>query len=68
MTQYRTKTGDMIDAICHRYYGGSPGAVELVYEVNRNLADHGPVLPSGVVIDLPEIPVSETVKTIKLWD
>jgi phage tail protein X len=68
MTQYRTKTGDMIDAICHRYYGSQSGAVERVYEANRSLADYGPVLPSGLVIELPEMPVAETVKTVRLWD
>jgi len=67
-TQYRTKIGDMIDAICHHYYGTSAGAVELVYEANRSLADHGPILPSGLVIDLPDIPAAVTVKTVKLWD
>lgn len=68
MTKYRTKTGDMIDAICHRYYGSQSGAVERVYEANRSLADYGPVLPSGLVIELPEIPVALTVKAVKLWD
>jgi len=68
MIEYRTKTGDMIDAICHRYYGSQSGAVERVYEANRSLADYGPVLPSGLVIELPEMPVAETVKTVRLWD
>jgi phage tail protein X len=67
-TQYRTKTGDMIDAICSHYYGKESGAVELVYEANRGLAAYGPVLPSTLVIELPELPEAETVQTIKLWD
>ncbi|MGZ4954449.1 MAG: tail protein X [Methylobacter sp.] len=68
MTQYLTKSGDMIDAICHHYYDNRPGAVERVYDANRNLSDHGPVLPSGLVIELPEIPATVIVKTVKLWD
>lgn len=68
MTQYRTKDGDMIDAICRKYYGAQSGAVELVYEANRDLAKHGPSLPSGLVIELPEIPAAVTAVTVKLWD
>ncbi len=68
MAQYRTKTGDMIDAICHKYYGRQSGVVERVYEANRGLADYGTLLPSGLVIELPDIPAIEAVNTIKLWD
>ncbi len=68
MSQYRTKTGDMIDAICRRYYGSSAGAVEQVYEANRGLAGQGPVLPSGLIIELPDLPATVTASTIKLWD
>jgi phage tail protein X len=68
MTQYRTKTGDMIDALCFHFYGRQAQAVEQVYEANRGLADAGPVLPSGMIIELPEIPAAAAAKTIKLWD
>ena len=68
MIQYQTKTNDMIDAICNRYYGKQSGAVELVYEANRGLADYGPVLPSGLILELPELPAAETTPVIKLWD
>jgi phage tail protein X len=66
--QYRTKTGDMLDAICHKIYAGQVGATELVLEANAGLADYGPVLPSGLVIELPDLPAAEQAQTIRLWD
>lgn len=65
--KYRTKDGDMIDLICKRYYGDAPYRVEAVLDVNRGLAGHGPVLPAGIVIDLPEPQPVET-PAIRLWD
>lgn len=68
MTLYRTRSGDMIDAICYKYYGGQQsGAVEIIYEANRGLAFLGAILPAGLVIELPDIDIpAET--PIKLWD
>jgi phage tail protein X len=68
MAQYRTKENDMLDAICFKFYGKQSKAVEIVYEANRGLADIGPVLPSGLIIELPEIPSVDTVAAIRLWD
>jgi phage tail protein X len=68
MTQYRTKENDMLDAICFKFYGRQSKAVEIVLEANRGLADVGPVLPLGLIIELPEIPAVDTVAAIRLWD
>jgi len=68
MIQYRTKDGDMLDNICFKHYGGQIGATEAVYEANRGLADIGPVLPAGMIIDLPELPAAEPEAALKLWD
>lgn len=67
--QYVTKDGDMIDAICWRYYdkGQQPLAVERVYEANRGLAKRGPVLPAGVIITLPELPRPQATPIIRVW-
>lgn len=37
MATYRTKEGDVIDAVCRRYYGCESGAVETVLEANPGL-------------------------------
>lgn len=65
--KYRTKDGDVLDLICHRDYGDDIYSVEAVYDANPGLADHGPILPSGIVIDLPEAQPAEP-QTIRLWD
>jgi len=68
MVRYRTKTGDMLDAICHQYYAGQVGVTEWVLEANPGLADYGPVLPSGVIIELPDLLPAEPARAIRLWD
>lgn len=65
--KYRTRTGDVLDLICHHYYGDTPYNVEAVYGANPGLADHGPILPAGIVIDLPEAQPAQP-QTIRLWD
>ena len=66
--KYRTKQGDVLDAICLKYYG-QVGMVETVYEVNRDLANHGPVFPSGILIILPDKEAdAPEPETIRLWD
>ncbi|WP_459901976.1 tail protein X [Desulfobaculum senezii] len=66
--RYRTKDGDMVDAICQRHYGRTAGVVESVLEANPGLADFGPVLDAGVVIVLPELPAPEPDEGVSLWD
>ena len=69
MTTYRTKEGDVIDAVCRRYYGREAGAVEAVLEANPGLAGLGPVLPAGTQVTLPDLPRPlEAIETVKLWD
>lgn len=67
---YRTREGDVLDAICWRHYGRE-SAVPAVLEANRELATYGPVLPAGVLIVLPALAESDTlsdVPTVRLWD
>ena len=68
--QYRTKNNDILDRICFLHYGIS-GVVQKVLESNPHLADYGPVLPSGLLITLPDIDVKadkSAKKTVSLWD
>lgn len=55
MATYRAKAGEMVDEICQLYYGRTAGAVEQVYEANPGLAELGPRLPAGTLVELPEI-------------
>lgn len=67
--KYRTRQGDTLDAICWRHYGRE-SAAEAVLEANPRLADHGPILPQGLEIELPELaaPAPAAATLIKLWD
>ncbi|REE92647.1 tail protein X [Cupriavidus plantarum] len=60
--------GETVDAICQRIYGQTAGVTEAVLEANRGLADLGPVLPHGTVVDLPDLPPQPEVQRVQLWD
>lgn len=68
MTHYHTQDGDVLDAICWKYYGRQAGAVEAVLEANMHLAAIGEVLPAGLVIVLPELEAPALPTTVRLWD
>ena len=65
--QYETKLGDMLDAVCHEYYKGRSGALEAVLSANPGIAAMGPLLPAGVILDLPDLGPVENSRLIKLW-
>lgn len=68
-TQLRTHQGDTVDALCWRHYGRTAGVTEAVIDVNPGLADHGPVLPQGLAVTLPDVPASAPERqVINLWD
>lgn len=66
MSQYRTKDGDMLDTICKAHYGTEDMTVK-VYGANPGLAALGPVLPMGVLIELPETSTQNVTAPIRLW-
>lgn len=69
MQTYITKNGDTADYISWKYYGNQDaGTVETLLVANKGLADRGPVLPAGLVINLPEIKTPATTHGVKLWD
>ncbi|MDC8757514.1 tail protein X [Janthinobacterium fluminis] len=66
----RTQQHDTVDALVWRYLGGGAGYVEHTLELNPSLAQYGAVLPSGIVVTLPEPVPSTTTMTdiVQLWD
>ena len=62
--------GDTLDLICWRELGATAEIVETAYELNRGLADAGPVLAEGVSVVLPDLAPAPaaTRETLKLWD
>ncbi|KXJ54449.1 MAG: phage tail protein [Neptuniibacter sp. Phe_28] len=68
MDTIRASQGDTIDLICHNYYGTTYRTVEAVYDANPGLADIGPVLPNGQLINLPALTTTQPVEqTVSLW-
>jgi phage tail protein X len=69
MPRVRTQQGDTVDLLCWRHFGRTQGLVEVVLEMNPGLADHGPVLPHGLVVEIPEAPEDKPVTPLlKLWE
>lgn len=67
--QKRTQQNDTVDALCWRHYGRTTGVVEAVLDANPGLADKGPVLPSGLLVTLPELQAAAPERQmVNLWD
>ncbi len=66
MSLYRTIKGDMGDAIGKAHYGKEDQVIT-VYEANPGLTALGPVLPMGILIDLPDLPEVAVRAPIRLW-
>ncbi|WP_434699774.1 tail protein X [Pseudomonas sp. D1-1] len=63
----RTSDGDLLDTVCHHYYGHLNGTVEAVLAANQGLADEPQPFRAGVIILLPDLP-AQTLEDIQLWD
>ncbi|WP_417693700.1 tail protein X [Pseudomonas sp.] len=66
-TTCRTSDGDLLDTVCHHYYGHLNGTVEAVLAANQGLADEPQPFRAGVIIQLPD-PPAQTLEDIQLWD
>lgn len=65
----RTEQHDTVEALCWRHLKATRDVVEQTLDMNPGLADYGPVLPHGLLVELPEIVRTPAPKpTIKLWD
>lgn len=68
-TVYTTRQGEMIDAICTRFYGDESGYVENVLEANPGLAALAIPLPIDTTIVIPDLPRAPAErKIVSLWD
>lgn len=68
MQQVRSQQGDAVDTLCLRHLGRTAGVTEATLRLNPGLARRGPVLPAGIAITLPDLPVAAITPTVKLWD
>lgn len=68
-TIYRTRQGEMVDAICRRVYGDESGYAEAVLDANPGLAASAETLPAGQMLVLPDVIVqTEASKIVQLWN
>lgn len=68
MRFYRSKDGDTADSIAWAVYGRQDQrVVEALLEANPGLADHGPVLPAGLRLTIPDAPAPDVVREVRLW-
>lgn len=66
---YVTRGGEMVDEIAWRHYGHQIGTAEAVLDANRGLADHGPILPPGLTVVLPDLALPSGASVpVKLYD
>ncbi|MFT0892238.1 tail protein X [Pseudochelatococcus sp. G4_1912] len=64
-----TIDGDILDLICHRYYGQHKGTVEAVLAANPGLAAIPQPYAADIEIILPDRPVTDrNQQTIALWE
>jgi phage tail protein X len=66
-TTCRTFDGDLLDTVCHHYYGHLNGTVEAVLAANQGLADEPQPFRAGVIIQLPDLS-AQTLEDVQLWD
>ena len=65
---YRSKAADSVDAIAWKVYGRQDARLtEGIYDANPGLADHGPLLPAGLIIAIPDAPDPAPVQGVRLW-
>lgn len=65
---YLTRHGEMLDAIAQRIYGTTQAVHDLI-KANPSISRHGPRLPAGLVLTLPDLPsgAGPAAQTIRLW-
>ncbi len=67
--EYVTSDGDTADYIAWAYYKtAAADVVQRLLEANPGLADRGPILPAGVTLTLPDLPVTAKQQAVRLWD
>ncbi len=64
-----TQQYDTLDLLCWRHKRQTAGLVESVLEAHPGLAEQGPFLPHGILIELPDqAPQSLARPLLQLWD
>jgi len=70
MRKVRSMAGDSVNLLLYRETGRSDDTVEeALWKLNPILAEHGPVLPAGIWVVLPELDSKPAaIKPVLAWD
>ena len=70
MRKVRSVAGDSVNLLLYRETGRSDDYAEAaLWQLNPTLAEHGPVLPAGVWVVLPELDSKPAaIKPVSAWD
>ncbi|NVZ49443.1 tail protein X [Pseudomonas sp. B6002] len=70
MRRARSIAGDSVNLLLYRELGRCDDtAEELLWRLNPDLAEQGPVLPAGVWISVPEVPPQPAAaRPVTAWD
>lgn len=69
MRSRTTKQGEMLDEIAAQEYPGQPEALIALLMANPWVSRHPPMMPAGLVIDLPELEQKREPQTmLRLFD
>ncbi|RON61038.1 tail protein X [Pseudomonas fluorescens] len=70
MRKVRSVAGDSVNLLLYRESGRSDDqAEEALWQLNTTLAEHGPVLPAGIWVTLPELDSRPAaIKPVLAWD
>ncbi|MCU0119519.1 tail protein X [Pseudomonas sp. B2M1-30] len=70
MRKVRSLAGDSVNLLLYRESGRSDDQVEeALWKLNPTLAEHGPVLPAGIWVTLPELDSKPAAITpVRAWD
>lgn len=68
--QVRTLSNDTVDSLCWRHLGKTAGMTEIVLSINPGVCDYGPILPQGIIVEIPDAPPASTATAtiVKLWE
>lgn len=70
MRKVRSMAGDSVNLLLHRETGCSDDVAEdALWTLNPTLAEHGPILPAGIWVVLPELDSKPAaIKALTAWD
>lgn len=67
MPQVIAQQNDTLDLICWRHYGRTAQVTELALAANPGLSEHGPIIPHGTTVNLPEDVPKPVKEVVNLW-